>query len=94
MGVYHGREMPLHRPLALILAVAAPHVAAAEEGAGGGLGGVAWLLAAWAIASVASTVVVSIWFRARARANEQLSQRIRREDWLAAAGAQTREPIE
>lgn len=42
-----------------------------------------WLLAIWLLISLAATVVVAIWFRARSRANQQLSSEIRREDWIA-----------
>lgn len=50
-------------------------------------GRTAWLLAAWAVFSLGAAAVVAIWFRARARANERLSAGIRRDDWLAASGA-------
>ncbi len=47
----------------------------------------AWLLAAWAVISVTAAVVVTRFFRARARLNDQLAADGRREDWAAAAGA-------
>lgn len=75
----------------------APLPAGAAEGSGGILGRAAWFVGAWVIFSFAATAVVAVWFRARARANERLSARIRREDWLAASGAEpaaSREPVE
>ena len=46
----------------------------------------AWLLAAWAVISVAAAVVVTRLFRARARLNDQLAADGRRDDWAAEAG--------
>lgn len=46
----------------------------------------AWLLATWAVISVAAAVVVTRLFRARARLNDQLAADGRREDWAATAG--------
>jgi hypothetical protein len=77
--------MPLRHALAAA-AASAPWMASAETGGGIWIGMGTWL-AVWVVVSIAATAVVSVWFRARARANERLSARIRREDWLAAAGA-------
>lgn len=78
-----------------LVALAAPLGPGAAEGSG--LASRAgWAAAIWMLASLAATVVVAIWFRARARANQRLSAEIRREDWLAArdGALRSREPAE
>jgi uncharacterized membrane protein len=45
----------------------------------------AWGLGLWLAVSVVSAVVVSFWFRARARANDMLAQDERRQAFLEAA---------
>jgi hypothetical protein len=60
-------------------------------GVAGGLGAllrmVAWFLGAWLVLSVVAALILGQWMRARARANQALSARIRHEDWLEAASA-------
>lgn len=46
---------------------------------------VAWGLGLWFAVSVVAAVVISSWFRARARANDLLALDARRRDFLEAA---------
>jgi len=45
----------------------------------------AWGLGLWLVVSVVSAVVISVWFRARARANDMLALDERRQAFLEAA---------
>lgn len=89
------RRVRLSRLAGLAAPIAVPLAARAAE-APGTASRAAWLLATWAVVSVAATVVVAIWFRARARANQQLSAEVRREDWVAARDEtlRDREPVD
>jgi len=49
------------------------------------LGTIAVVLGIWTLLSVAATLLLIPWFRARARANEVLSRRDRGADWAAAS---------
>ncbi len=81
--------------LARLVGLAAPLAARAAE-APGTASRAGWLLAIWLVVSVAATLVVAIWFRARARANQRLSAEVRREDWAAARDEtlRDREPVD
>jgi hypothetical protein len=46
---------------------------------------IAVVLATWTLVSVVGALLLIPWFRARARANEALSQRDRGADWASAA---------
>ena len=82
----------------LLLALVLGTARAGDVGAGGvgeqllGLLAVVGRIAAiWIGASFVATAAILVWFRARARANDRMSQEIRAADWATAAA--TAEPV-